>query len=105
MANTQQQAQEKVEKMDQNKKEQILKDFNEFENYLADKINKGEKIGLGEEQLAKGAERVAEYLKNHEEPKNSEEKLLQEMWKVADDEEKHKMAHVLVKLAKKDGNE
>ncbi|TMW70132.1 DUF3243 domain-containing protein [Alteribacter natronophilus] len=104
MANTKQQAQEKVENMSPEKKDEILQSFNEFENYLGDKVKKGEKLGLGEEQLAKGAERVAEYLKNHEDPRNSEEKLLQEMWKVADDDEKHQMAHVLVKLVQKDGN-
>ncbi|MCE7791244.1 DUF3243 domain-containing protein [Salipaludibacillus sp. CUR1] len=90
--------------MSPDKKQEILDSFDEFQNYLNDKIQKGEKLGLSEEQLAKGAERVAEYLKNHEEPKNTEEKLLQEMWKVSDDDEKHKMAHTLVKLAKKEGN-
>ncbi|WP_026688515.1 DUF3243 domain-containing protein [Alteribacter aurantiacus] len=103
MANTQQQAEEKVQAMPEQKKEEILSSFDRFQGYLADKIEKGEKIGLSEEQIAKGAERVAEYLKNHEDPKNTEEKLLQEMWKVADDDEKHQMAHVLVKLAKKEG--
>ncbi|MBM7096757.1 DUF3243 domain-containing protein [Bacillus sp. H-16] len=104
MANTKQQAEEKIQAMPEQKKEEILDSFGRFQDYLADKIKKGEKVGLSEEQIAKGAERVAEYLKNHEEPKNTEEKLLQEMWKVADDEEKHQIAHVLVKLAKKEGN-
>ncbi|QKS73167.1 DUF3243 domain-containing protein [Paenalkalicoccus suaedae] len=90
--------------MSSDKKDEILSSFDEFQNYLNDKISKGEKLGLSEDQLAKGAERVAEYLKNHEAPRNTEEKLLQEMWKVSDDDEKHQMAHVLVKLAKKEGN-
>ncbi|SES31472.1 DUF3243 domain-containing protein [Salipaludibacillus aurantiacus] len=104
MADPKRQAEEKLENMSPDKKQEILESFDEFQNYLNDKIQKGEKLGLSEEHLAKGAERVAEYLKNHEEPKNSEEKLLQEMWKVSDDDEKHKMAHTLVKLAKKEGN-
>lgn len=104
MADPKQQAEDKLENMSQDKKQDILDSFDEFQNYLNDKIQKGEKLGLSEDQLAKGAERVAEYLKNHEEPKNTEEKLLQEMWKVSDDDEKHKMAHTLVKLAKKEGN-
>lgn len=104
MADPKRQAEEKLENMSPDKKQEILDSFDEFQNYLNDKIQKGEKLGLSEEQLAKGAERVAEYLKNHEEPKNTEEKLLQEMWKVSDDDEKHKMAHTLVKLAKKEGN-
>ncbi|TSB47568.1 DUF3243 domain-containing protein [Alkalicoccobacillus porphyridii] len=89
--------------MSSDQKQDILNSFDEFQNYLSDKINKGEKLGLSENQLAKGAERVAEYLKNHEDPKNTEEKLLQELWKVSDDDEKHHLAHVLVKLARKEG--
>jgi hypothetical protein len=104
VADPKRQAEEKLENMSPDKKQEILDSFDEFQNYLNDKIQKGEKLGLSEEQLAKGAERVAEYLKNHEEPKNTEEKLLQEMWKVSDDDEKHMMAHTLVKLAKKEGN-
>ncbi|WP_054637238.1 DUF3243 family protein [Thalassobacillus sp. C254] len=103
MADPKKQAEEKLDNMSENKKEDILESFSEFQQYLKGKVEKGESLGLSEEQMAKGAERVAEYLKNHESPKNTEEKLLQEMWQVAEDDEKHKMAHVLVKLAKKAG--
>jgi hypothetical protein len=44
------------------------------------------------------AEKVEDYLAKHEEPKNREEKLLQELWKVGDKEERHKLPHMLVKL-------
>ncbi len=40
------------------------------------------------------------YLAKHEEPRNSEEKLLQELWKVGDKDERHKLAHMLVKLGR-----
>ncbi|WP_223703363.1 DUF3243 domain-containing protein [Sutcliffiella deserti] len=95
---TQSKVERKVENMDQDKKEQILADFDTFKNYLNDKIAVGKRVGLGEEQLALAAEKVADYLAKHEEPKNREEKLLQELWKVGDKEERHKLAHMLVKL-------
>ncbi|MFC4736989.1 DUF3243 domain-containing protein [Bacillus daqingensis] len=99
-----QQAEEKLEHTSEEKKQEILDSFQGFLDYLNKQVNRGEKIGLGEEQLAKGAERVAEYLKNHEEPRNSEEKLLQEMWQVAEEEEKRHIARTLVRLAQKEGN-
>jgi hypothetical protein len=64
-----------ISNMDQGKKEQILKDFEEFKSYLGKRIELGANIGLGEEQMAMIAEKVADYLANHEEPRNSEEKL------------------------------
>jgi hypothetical protein len=89
---------EKLQNMDGNQKDQILSSFQEFKDYLGDKVSKGEKLGLNEEQLAKTAEKVASYLAKHEEPRNREEKLLQELWKVGDKDEQHKLAHLLVKL-------
>ncbi|WP_419882104.1 DUF3243 domain-containing protein [Peribacillus sp. B-H-3] len=88
----------KLQNMDGNQKDQILSSFQEFKDYLGDKVSKGEKLGLNEEQLAKTAEKVASYLAKHEEPRNREEKLLQELWKVGDKDEQHKLAHLLVKL-------
>lgn len=102
MAHTDQDTQSKVERtienMDNSKKERILADFDTFKSYLNDKVSAGKRVGLGEEQLAIAAEKVADYLAKHEEPRNSEEKLLQELWKVGDKEERHKLAHMLVKL-------
>ncbi len=79
--------------------EQILSDFEEFTAYLARRIEMGKSIGLNEEQLAMTAEKVAKYLSSHEEPRNSEEKLLQELWTVGREEERHMLAHMLVRLA------
>ncbi|MBP1155801.1 MULTISPECIES: DUF3243 domain-containing protein [unclassified Paenibacillus] len=80
-------------------RDEILRNFDSFKRYLGKRIEMAEKFGLNEEQLAKTAEKVANYLADHEEPRNSEEKLLQELWKVGSQEEQHKLAHMLVKLA------
>jgi hypothetical protein len=88
-----------ISNMDQGKKDQVLKDFEDFKSYLSKRIELGANIGLGEEQMAMIAEKVAGYLANHEQPRNSEEKLLQELWKVGTQEEQHKLAHMLVRLA------
>lgn len=79
-------------------KENILKNFNGFKDYLSKRVSLAQKIGLGEEQLAVAAEKIADYLAAHEEPRNSEEKLLLELWKVGSKEERHQLAHMLLKL-------
>jgi hypothetical protein len=88
-----------ISKMDAGKKEKVLQDFEDFKSYLGKRIELGANIGLKEEHLAMIAEKVAGYLAANEEPRNSEEKLLQELWKVGTQEEQHKLAHMLVRLA------
>jgi hypothetical protein len=88
-----------LNRMDSDKKDEILADFSEFKNYLSKRIELAENIGLNEEYMAKIAEKIAGYLANHEEPRNSEEKLLQELWKVGTKDEQHYLAHMLVRLA------
>lgn len=85
--------------MDQGKKDRILESFDDFKSFLGNRIDLAKRIGVGEEQLALAAEKIAAYLAEHETPRNSEEKLLQELWKVGTDEERHKLAHMLVKLS------
>ncbi|MCF6136488.1 DUF3243 domain-containing protein [Pseudalkalibacillus berkeleyi] len=84
--------------LNEEKKDEIMENFQTFKDYLGDQVHKGEKLGLGEEGLTKGAKRVADYLAKHEEPRNREEKVLNELWNVANEDERKHMAHVLVKL-------
>lgn len=88
----------KMDAMSQEKKDDILDNFNRFKQYLKDKVEMGERMGMNEHQLAAAAEKVANYLARNEEPHNREQHLLKEMWLVADEDERHKLAHVLVRL-------
>ncbi|PZD93899.1 DUF3243 domain-containing protein [Paenibacillus sambharensis] len=90
---------EAIAKIKPEQKDEILSNFDTFINYLGKRVQLGQKLGLGEEQLAKTAEKVADYLAANEEPRNREEKLLQELWKVGDKEQRHMLAHMLVRLA------
>ncbi|QQZ62294.1 DUF3243 domain-containing protein [Paenibacillus sonchi] len=89
-----------LDRIESEQKDVILKNFEDFRSYLGKRIQLAQKIGLGEEQLAAAAEKIADYLAAHEEPRNSEEKLLLELWKVGSKEERHRLAHMLVKLAR-----
>lgn len=89
---------QKLNNLGEDQKKEILPSFDRFKSYLGDKVAMGKRMGLNEEQLAKAAEIVANYLAQREEPRNSEEKLLQELWKVGTQEEQHKLSHMLVKL-------
>lgn len=88
-----------LDRMDAGTKDDILQNFEHFKSYLAKRIELAENIGLNEEQLALVAQKIAGYLAKNEDPRNREEKLLQELWKVGNEEEQHKLSHLLVKLA------
>ncbi|WP_409294631.1 DUF3243 domain-containing protein [Peribacillus sp. SCS-26] len=88
----------KLNNMSEEKKDDIMSSFDTFKSYLHDKVSKGEKLGLGEEQLAKLTDKVSGYLAEHEEPRNREEYLLQQLWKSGNEEQRHALSHMLVKL-------
>jgi hypothetical protein len=83
-----------------NKNGDALSSFDDFREFLSGKVRLGENLGMDEEQLANSAQKVADYLSGKVPPKNSEERLLQELWKVGTEEEQHKLAHMLVRLVK-----
>lgn len=89
-----------ISSLGEEKKEQILQNFNQFKNFLAEKVEKGENLGLNEEQLAKTTEFVANYLSKHEEPRNREQHLLQRLWDAGTKEEQHSLAHMLLKMVR-----
>ncbi|HSJ37664.1 MAG TPA: DUF3243 domain-containing protein [Planococcus sp. (in: firmicutes)] len=102
MENVNKKVDDKLKSFDDEKKEDILANFNHFKQYLSDKVEIGEKMGLSEERLAQITEKVADYLAKNEEPKNREEHLLQELWKVGKKEEKHMLSHMLLRMVQKE---
>ncbi|MGP4082282.1 DUF3243 family protein [Pseudalkalibacillus sp. R45] len=87
-----------VDRIPEEERDQILQNFDVFKEYLGKRVRVGEKLGMSEEQLAKTAEKVADYLAENEEPRNREEKLLKELWSVGDKEQQHMLAHMLVRM-------
>ncbi|WP_419880637.1 DUF3243 family protein [Peribacillus sp. B-H-3] len=88
---------DKLQNIDDHKKDDILSSFQVFKDYLGEKVSKGEKLGLNEEQLAKTAEKIADYLAKHEEQRNGEKNASGAL-ETGDKDEQHKLAHFLVKL-------
>lgn len=90
-----------LSKIDGEDKNQILENFNRFKQYLSDKVELGENLGLSDEKLAKTTEIVANYLANHEEPRNREEYLLMELWKSGSEEEQRVLSRLLLEMVRR----
>ncbi len=92
--------QHELSEMDNEEKDAILENFNRFKKYLSEKIEFGESMGLSDDKLAKATEFVANYLAKNEEPRNREEYLLMELWKLGSKEEQEMFSQMLLKMIK-----
>ena len=87
-----------IDKMSTEEKDHILQSFSHFTSFLKDQLAKGESLGLSDGMLAKATRFVADHLAKNEEPRNREEKVLNELWQAADEDEKKALSRVLVKM-------
>ncbi|ASS93166.1 DUF3243 domain-containing protein [Peribacillus simplex] len=81
----------------------VLDNWDQWKNFLGDRLNQGEQQGLSESAVNNLAFEIGDYLANQVEPQNDQEKVLSDLWSVASDEEKHAMANVMVKLVENNG--
>ncbi|MBT2665740.1 DUF3243 domain-containing protein [Bacillus sp. ISL-4] len=76
----------------------VLDNWDQWKNFLGDRLNQGEQQGLSEGAVNNLAFEIGDYLANQVEPQNDQEKVLADLWSVANDQEKHAMASVMVRL-------
>ncbi|MBO0996812.1 DUF3243 domain-containing protein [Bacillus sp. SD075] len=81
----------------------VLDNWDQWKNFLGDRLNQGEQQGLSESAVNNLAFEIGDYLAKQVEPQNDQEKVLSDLWSVASDEEKHAMANVMVKLVENNG--
>jgi hypothetical protein len=73
-------------------------DWNEWKRTLSGAVDIGETMGFSDKTITKMAERVGSYLASNVEPRNPEERLLKEMWEVAESKDKEILAKLIVKM-------
>lgn len=76
-----------------------LRDWDKWKSSLKKAVNLGETVGMSEETINTVAEKVGTFLSNHVDPRNDEERLLKEMWNVADDQDRRVLAKIITKVA------
>jgi hypothetical protein len=79
-----------------------VKDWKAWRGTLHDAVEQGKKMGLSEEQIAKGAARVGDWLSKHVCPATKEEEILTELWNVGTPEERQALASLIVKVVSKE---
>ncbi|MDF2717339.1 MAG: hypothetical protein K0R28_4264 [Paenibacillus sp.] len=76
----------------------VLKSFERWKQFLSERVEQAHKVGMSDETIAKLAAQVGEYLSDKVDPENKEERVLKELWDVADEQEKQTIARCMIKM-------
>lgn len=79
----------------------VLKVFDKWKEFLAERVNQAEHAGMSEETISKLAFQIGEFLSNKIDPENTQERVLKELWDAGNEEEKRTLARLMVKLVDK----
>lgn len=65
---------------------------------LAEAVQKGQSMGMSHEQMASRAEQIGDILAQNVDPQNPEQKVLQELWTNANEQEQQALASAIIKM-------
>jgi hypothetical protein len=80
-----------------------LKDWEKWKETLGKAVNLGTTIGMNESTINSIAFKIGNMLTAAIDPENREERLLQQLWKIGDEEERKVLARLIVKLVELEG--
>lgn len=81
---------------------ETLKDWEKWKKTLRTAVNIGEAAGLSEKTIDNIAYRVGNFLSTAVDPENREERVLQELWKAGNDDDRKTLAKLIVKMIETD---
>ena len=76
----------------------VLDNFDQWKSFLGDRLERAQQEGMSRQVISDIAYQIGDYLANQVEPRNPEEKVLADLWNVADENEQHAIANMMVKL-------
>jgi Protein of unknown function (DUF3243) len=81
----------------------VLDNWKQWEDFLADRLHQAQNEGVGKDVVSDLAYQIGDYLANQVEPKNEQERILADLWSVADKDEQQAIANMMVKLVQNNG--
>ncbi|MBA4542254.1 DUF3243 domain-containing protein [Thermoactinomyces daqus] len=76
----------------------VLDNFQEWKNFLAERVDQAKGMGMNANTISDLAYQLGDYLAKDIDPQNDQERLLKDLWSVADENEQRVMAGLMVKL-------
>ena len=72
--------------------------WHEWKNFLGDRLDDAQEKGMSQKIIQKLAHQVGDYLAENVEPRNEQERVIRDLWSVANEEEQTAIANVMVRL-------
>lgn len=82
----------------------VLDNWKQWEDFLADRLHQAQNEGMSDGAISNLALQIGDYLANQVEPKNEQERILADLWSVADKQEQQAIANMMVKLIQNNGS-
>lgn len=82
----------------------VLENWKQWEDFLAERLHTAQNEGMSEGAINSLAVQIGDYLASQVEPKNEQERILADLWSVADQDEQQAIANMMVKLVQNNGS-
>lgn len=81
----------------------ILNNWEQWKGFLGSRLDQAKEAGLDQQVITDLAAQVGDYLASEVDPKNEQQRVLHDLWSVADEQEQNAIASVMVKLVQNNG--
>ncbi|SOC38628.1 DUF3243 domain-containing protein [Ureibacillus acetophenoni] len=76
----------------------LLENWDRWTSFLGQQVDNAENTGMSKKVIEATAVQIGDYLQKNVDPKNEQERVLSDLWGVANNDEKHAMASCIIKL-------
>jgi hypothetical protein len=80
----------------------VLDNWNRWKDFLGDRVEQAESLGMSEETVTAFAKKIGDYLSEYVDPKNDQDRVLKDLWNVADEQERLVLARLMMKMVTSD---
>lgn len=77
---------------------ELAETWEQWKKTLAEAVQQGEQMGMSHQEIAGRAEQIGDLLAQQVEPQNPEQRVLQELWQSADEEEQEALASAIIRM-------
>lgn len=83
----------------------VLDNWQQWKDFLGDRLDQGQQQGMNKDTITGLAYQIGDYLANQVDPKNEQQRVLSDLWSVADKDEQMAIANMMVKLVENNGSQ
>ncbi|MBH8602229.1 DUF3243 domain-containing protein [Thermoactinomyces sp. CICC 23799] len=76
----------------------VLDNFQDWKEFLHNRVDQARQLGMSDRDIKDLAHQLGDYLAKDVDPQNTQERLLKDLWSVADENEQQTIANLMVKM-------